>query len=65
MTFLGFENPPGVSTENRVAAFKKSADAAWFNTTYLKAHAKGGHFAAYENPEAVIADLRATFRPLR
>jgi microsomal epoxide hydrolase len=65
ITFLGFENPPGVTTANRVEAFRKSSDAAWFNATYLNANDKGGHFAAYENPEAVIIDIRATFRPLR
>ena len=65
ITFLGFENPPGVTTANRVEAFRKSSDAAWFNATYLNVHDKGGHFAAYENPEAVIIDIRATFRPLR
>lgn len=25
----------------------------------------GGHFGAYENPEAWVADLRATFRRVR
>jgi len=65
MTFLGFENPPGVTTETRVEAYRKGPDAAWFNTAYLKAHEKGGHFAAFENPDAVIADIRATFRMLR
>jgi hypothetical protein len=29
MTFLGFENPPGVTTANRVEAFEKGPDAAW------------------------------------
>ena len=65
VTLLGFENPPGVITANRVEAFRKSADAAWFNTTYINAHEKGGHFAPYENPGAVISDIRATFRLLR
>jgi pimeloyl-ACP methyl ester carboxylesterase len=65
MTFLGFENPPGVTTETRVEAYRKGPDAAWFNTVYLKAHEKGGHFAAFENPDAVIGDIRAMFRTLR
>ncbi len=65
ITFLGFENPPGVTTENRVQAFLNSPDANWFNTVYLKAHEKGGHFTPWENPEAVIEDIRATFRKLR
>jgi hypothetical protein len=28
MSFLGFENPPGVTTAKRVEAFLKSPDAA-------------------------------------
>ena len=27
--------------------------------------AKGGHFAAMEQPEALAAEIRAFFRPLR
>jgi hypothetical protein len=44
-----------VITDKRVEAFTKSPDAAWFNSTFLKAHEKGGHFAPFENPEAIIA----------
>jgi len=65
MTFLGYENPPGVTTEQRVEAFAKSPDAAWFNSVFLNAHEKGGHFAPFENPEAVVSDIRRTFRALR
>jgi pimeloyl-ACP methyl ester carboxylesterase len=65
MTFLGYENPPGVTTNKRVEAFSKSPDAAWFNSIFLKAHEKGGHFAPFENPEAIITDIRETFRALR
>jgi hypothetical protein len=65
MTFLGFENPPGVTTEGRVDAWKKNPASAWFNSIYFKAHESGGHFASYENPEAVVEDIRATFRLLR
>jgi pimeloyl-ACP methyl ester carboxylesterase len=65
MTFLGYENPPGVTTNKRVEAFTKSPDAAWFNAIFLKAYEKGGHFAPFENSEAIIADIRETFRMLR
>jgi len=65
MTFLGYENPPGVTTDKRAEAFMKSPDAAWFNSPFLKAHEKSGHFAPFENPEAIIADIRETFRTLR
>jgi Epoxide hydrolase N terminus len=36
-----------------------------FNVTLRREHARGGHFAAAEQPETVITDLRDTFRPLR
>ncbi|WP_010188208.1 epoxide hydrolase family protein [Sphingomonas sp. PAMC 26605] len=65
-TFLGYENPPGVSTEKRVEQFLESpGEKDWYNPVYLKAHDHGGHFTPWENPEAVIEDIRATFRPLR
>jgi microsomal epoxide hydrolase len=65
ITFLGGENPPGVTTETRVAAFLASPAAATYNIQYLNAHGSGGHFGHYENPEACIKDIRATFRGLR
>ena len=36
-----------------------------FNLQFTNFHDRGGHFVPMENPEALIADLRATFRPLR
>ena len=66
ITFLGYENPPGVATEDVVQNFLDNpAEKPWYNPTYLKAHERGGHFTPWENPEAVIEDIRATFRPLR
>jgi pimeloyl-ACP methyl ester carboxylesterase len=65
ITFLGGENPPGVSTSQRVDVFKNGSRASFFNTVYLQAHDTGGHFGYYENPDAVIHDLREMFRPLR
>jgi len=65
ITFLGGENPPGVSTDKRVDAFKAGPRASFFNTVFLNAHPTGGHFGYYENPDAVISDIRAMFRPLR
>ncbi|XVU22691.1 epoxide hydrolase family protein [Actinoplanes sp. CA-054009] len=63
---LGDVNPIGVRTpEERVAAFENGPTREWYNPVNVKAHRKGGHFAAYENPEAWIADLRDTFRRLR
>lgn len=65
-TFLtGDASPPGVDVDNRVDAFMNGSTGSMYNTIYAKAHEKGGHFVPWENPEAVIADIRATFRPLR
>jgi microsomal epoxide hydrolase len=61
ITFLGGENPP----EQRIALFKNSKAAQDYNLHFVNAHPTGGHFAHYENPEACIADIRATFRDLR
>lgn len=65
ITFLGGENPAGISTDRRVDAFLAGPRSGFFNTVYLKAHERGGHFGYYENPAAVVDDLRAMFRPLR
>jgi microsomal epoxide hydrolase len=65
ITFLGGENFPGVTTATRVAAFENSPNAANYNLHYINAHEFGGHFGYVENPEACIADIRATFRDLR
>jgi hypothetical protein len=65
ITFLGGENPPGVTVEQRVNVFRAGPRARFFNLAYLNAHAQGGHFGYYENPHAVVHDLRAMFRPLR
>jgi microsomal epoxide hydrolase len=54
-----------VTTAQRVALFQSGPRAAAFNTVYLNAHDEGGHFGYYENPEAVVHDLRAMFRARR
>ena len=65
-TFLaGDHYPPGVTADTRVAYFENGPTRDWFNPVYLKAHARGGHFVPWENPEAVIDDVRTTFRKLR
>lgn len=66
ITFLGGENPPGITTpEQRVATFMNGPHARNYDLVQVKAHARGGHFAHYENPEACVADIRETFRGLR
>jgi pimeloyl-ACP methyl ester carboxylesterase len=65
-TFLsGDAYPPGVDVDDRVEAFLNGPTHSWFNPVYMKAHRKGGHFVPWENPDAVIEDVRATFRELR
>jgi pimeloyl-ACP methyl ester carboxylesterase len=65
-TFLsGDAYPPGTTVDTRVDAFLNGPTRTWFNPVYVKAHAKGGHFVPWENPDAVIDDIRATFRTLR
>src|SRR5262245_8581265 len=41
------------------------ARRAYRNLTYFHEVAKGGHFAAWEQPELFSAELRAAFKPLR
>jgi hypothetical protein len=38
---------------------------AYYNLVHANEHASGGHFAPAEEPERIIEDIRATFRPLR
>jgi pimeloyl-ACP methyl ester carboxylesterase len=65
-TFLaGDSYPPGVTAKTRVEEFMNGPLRPMFNPVYAHAHEKGGHFAPWENPEAVIEGIRATFRPLR
>lgn len=73
ITFLGFENPPGVSGEERVRAYTEASSkrspsdrsARWYNLVNVTAHDHGGHFAPWENPGAWIQDMRETFRRAR
>ena len=37
----------------------------YYNRVYFQRHSSGGHFAAAEEPEAVVRDIRNTFRDLR
>ena len=70
---VGFFNVKGVSIPVAVSAFPDElyqAPRSWAERAYPKLiHYnrldKGGHFAAWEQPEAFTAELRAAFRPLR
>ncbi|GAA1701141.1 epoxide hydrolase [Kribbella yunnanensis] len=63
ITFVGYENPPGITTpEARVNHFLASDRASWYNHTNLTAHPHGGHFIPWELPTEWTTDLRRTFR---
>jgi microsomal epoxide hydrolase len=55
ITFLAPDSGPGPTAYHR----------EYFNLTYHRSWPRGGHFAAWEEPDVVVEDIRATFRPLR
>jgi microsomal epoxide hydrolase len=67
VTLMGGEPffPRKGSTVEMVEAFRASPVAKHYNLHFVRAHEHGGHFAHYENPQACIDDIRATFRDLR
>jgi len=70
---LVFFAPKGVAIPVGVSAFpdeiypcpRSSAERAYPKLIYYKKHDKGGHFAAWEQPDDLVSDVRATFRSLR
>ena len=70
---LAFFAPKGVQVPTAVSVFPDEIYAApksWTGMAYPKLMyfnrlPKGGHFAAWEQPEVLAAELRAAFRPLR
>jgi pimeloyl-ACP methyl ester carboxylesterase len=70
---LAFFAPKGVALPVAVSAFpdelyqapKSWSEKAYPNLIYYKKHDKGGHFAAWEQPDLLVADLRAAFKQLR
>src|ERR1700726_4551478 len=63
ITFVAYENPPGVTTnEQRVRSFLDSDRAAWYDHVNVTAHDHGGHFIPWEIPDEWVEDLRRTFR---
>jgi len=69
----GFFDARGVQIPVAVSAFaeeiytapKSWAEKAYPKLLYYGKHDKGGHFAAWEQPEALVSDLRAGFKSLR
>ena len=70
---LPFFSPKGVEIPVAVSAFpeeicpatRKWAEAAYPNLLFFRKHAEGAHFAAWEQPKALVEDLREGFRTLR
>jgi microsomal epoxide hydrolase len=65
ITFVAYENPPGVSTDQRVQSFLDGDRAPWYNLVNLTVHDHGGHFIPWEIPDEWVDDLRRTFRGRR
>ena len=42
-----------------------ATESAYPNLVYCNQHDRGGHFAAWEQPQLLSGDVRATFRSLR
>jgi pimeloyl-ACP methyl ester carboxylesterase len=57
--------PPGADAANRVALFENGPTREWFNPVLVEVSPRGGHFTPVENPDAVVAGIRKTFRALR
>jgi microsomal epoxide hydrolase len=64
ITFVGYENPPGVSTDRRVEHFRNSDRAGWYNLVNVTAHDRGGHFIPWELPDRWVDYVHRTFRGL-
>jgi pimeloyl-ACP methyl ester carboxylesterase len=70
---LAFFAPKGVAIPTVVSVFpdeicptpRSWAEKAYPKLLYYQRHPKGGHFAAWEQPQAIVDDLRAGFSPLR
>jgi len=69
----GYFNAKGVSIPVAVSVFpdelyptpRSWAEQAYPRLIYYKKHDRGGHFAAWEQPQLLSEDLRAGFRSLR
>jgi pimeloyl-ACP methyl ester carboxylesterase len=66
-TAKGVTIPVGVSTfaDEFYRVPRSWAEKAYPNLVYYNQHDRGGHFAAWEQPQLLSEDVRATFRSLR
>jgi pimeloyl-ACP methyl ester carboxylesterase len=70
---LEFFAPKGITIPVAVSAFpdelyqapRSWAERAYPRLIHYNRHERGGHFAAWEQPQALVSDLRAAFRDLR
>src|SRR6516165_8429859 len=70
---LAFFAPKGVAVPTAVSAFpdelyqvpKSWAEKAYPKLIYYNKLDKGGHFAAWEQPELFVNEMRASFKSLR
>jgi len=70
---LAFFAPKGIRIPVAVSAFPDElyqaprtwTEKAYPNLLFYKKQEKGGHFAAWEQPEALVSDLRLAFTSLR
>jgi pimeloyl-ACP methyl ester carboxylesterase len=70
---LAFFAPKGVTLPTGVSVFpdeiyaapRRWAEQAYPNLIHYNRLSKGGHFAAWEQPELFCDEVRATFRSLR
>jgi pimeloyl-ACP methyl ester carboxylesterase len=62
----GVTIPVGVSTfpDEIIRVPRSWAEKAYPNLVYYNQHDRGGHFAAWEQPQLLSEDVRATFRSL-
>jgi pimeloyl-ACP methyl ester carboxylesterase len=68
-----FFQPKGAKVPTVISSFpdeicpapRSWAEAAYPNMIYYKRHPKGAHFAAWEQPQAIVEDMRAGFASLR
>jgi pimeloyl-ACP methyl ester carboxylesterase len=63
----GVELPVGITVfpDELYPAPRSWAERAYPNLIHYGRAAAGGHFAAWEQPEALSAEIRETFRSLR
>ena len=63
----GVKVPVGISTfaDEIYRAPRSWTEQAYPNLVYYNQHDRGGHFAAWEQPQLLSEDVRATFRSLR